>query len=128
MTTMKGRAIWVRTQAVAVVENGKTTRLEGTFQDITERKRAEAVLLDSEAKYRALLENVPTAVVVHGPDTVVAYSNPTPSSPTAIRHRRRLQQSDSVGRARPDSGSGTGEVRRGSVLAISAAGWHAAPP
>jgi len=80
MTTMKGRAIWVRTQAVAVVENGKTTRLEGTFQDITERKRAEAVLLDSEAKYRALLENVPTAVVVHGPDTVVAYSNPTASA------------------------------------------------
>lgn len=39
--TAKGRHIWVRVQGFAVQEGGKTTKLEGTFQDITERVHAE---------------------------------------------------------------------------------------
>ncbi len=39
--TAKGRHRWVRTQGYATMENGKAIVLRGTFQDITERKRAE---------------------------------------------------------------------------------------
>lgn len=39
--TAKGRHIWVRVQGFAVREGGKTTKLQGTFQDITERVHAE---------------------------------------------------------------------------------------
>ena len=39
--TASGRHIWVRTQGFAHTENGKVTKLRGSFQDITERKLAE---------------------------------------------------------------------------------------
>ncbi len=39
--TAKGRHRWVRTQGYATKENGQAILLRGTFQDITERKRAE---------------------------------------------------------------------------------------
>lgn len=39
--TAKGRKIWVRVQGFPVIDAGKVTRLQGTFQDITERRQAE---------------------------------------------------------------------------------------
>ncbi len=39
--TAKGRHIWIRTQGFALTENGKITKLRGSFQDITERKQTE---------------------------------------------------------------------------------------
>ncbi len=39
--TAKGNRIWVRAQGFCVKENGKSIKLQGTFQDITERKQAE---------------------------------------------------------------------------------------
>jgi PAS domain S-box-containing protein len=39
--TAKGRTIWVRVQGFPVVVAGKITHLQGTFQDITERKEKE---------------------------------------------------------------------------------------
>jgi len=42
--TAKGRHIWVRTIGVAVVEDGVIVKLEGSFQDITDRKRADETL------------------------------------------------------------------------------------
>ena len=40
LITAKGRRIWVRSLGLAVVHAGKITKLEGAFQDITERKLA----------------------------------------------------------------------------------------
>lgn len=39
--TAKGNRIWVRVQGFCVKENGKSIKLQGTFQNITERKHAE---------------------------------------------------------------------------------------
>lgn len=50
--TATGRAIWVRAMGRATMEQGKVTRLFGTFQDITERKVAQ---LDLAWLNRALM-------------------------------------------------------------------------
>jgi PAS domain S-box-containing protein len=42
--TAKGRQIWVRTIGLPVVEHGTIVKLEGSFQDITERKQADETL------------------------------------------------------------------------------------
>lgn len=39
--TAKGRKIWVRVQGFPIIHAGKVTGLQGTFQDITERRQAE---------------------------------------------------------------------------------------
>jgi len=39
--TAKGNRIWVRSIGLAVSEHGATVKLEGSFQDITERKQAD---------------------------------------------------------------------------------------
>ena len=42
--TAKNRRIWVRAQGFPVMENGKVVKLQGTFQDISDRKKSEEFL------------------------------------------------------------------------------------
>jgi PAS domain S-box-containing protein len=60
-------------------EQGRVTKLYGTVQDITERKRAEESLRESEEKYRVLSDNMKMGLVLHGPDTEIIFSNPMAS-------------------------------------------------
>lgn len=60
--TAKGRRRWVRAQGEAVRHDGKTLRLFGAFQDITERKRADQALVDSEQRLRMIADNLPALV------------------------------------------------------------------
>ncbi len=45
------------------------------WHDITERKRTEATLRDSEEKYRALVNNLSSGMIVYAPDSSVILSN-----------------------------------------------------
>jgi len=56
LLTAKGRAFWARAQCNPVIENGKVIKLAGAFQDITERKQAEAALLESENRWKFAIE------------------------------------------------------------------------
>jgi PAS domain S-box-containing protein len=49
LITAKGNLVWVQALGQPEMKNGKCVRLSGTFQDITERKKAEIALRESES-------------------------------------------------------------------------------
>ena len=55
--------------------SGKPTGIEGSLRDITERKKAEEALKESEEKFRNLAESSPYAIMIYQDDQWV-YSNP----------------------------------------------------
>ncbi len=56
MVTSKGAHKWVRTIGMAIQEGGRTVRVRGSFQDITERKVYEEKLRHSEERFRSMVE------------------------------------------------------------------------
>lgn len=62
LITAKGNHKWVRTIGLPLVENGKVVKVQGSLQDITQRKLAEEALRESEEKFRILLESIPLPV------------------------------------------------------------------
>ncbi len=59
-TTPDGRTIWLRTSKVPLKDSANTViGVLGVYEDITERKLADARLLDSEARFRELVESIP---------------------------------------------------------------------
>ncbi len=54
--TAKGNRRWVRAVARVHQEQGRTTTVSGSFQDITDRKRAEQVLRERESRYRTFID------------------------------------------------------------------------
>ncbi len=55
--TKNGKHVWVRTTGEAVKDgNGKIVKIQGTFQDISERKQAEEALRTSELRNSHIIE------------------------------------------------------------------------
>ncbi len=70
-----GSYIYIRESARAIKDdNGKTQFYEGTVEDITDRKIKEIELIESEEKYRKLIELMPSGVVIHK-DNKIIYAN-----------------------------------------------------
>lgn len=72
MTTALGNNIWVRAAGRPIYQDGIITSLIGAFQDITERRKSEATLQDSEKKAKkaqqrlwAAIEALPEAFVMY---------------------------------------------------------------
>ncbi len=60
--TAKENHKWIRTIGHPIFEDGKVVKLQGSIQDITERKLIQEALRESEEKFRMLLENIPLPV------------------------------------------------------------------
>ncbi|MEA4936138.1 MAG: PAS domain S-box protein [Paludibacter sp.] len=60
IVTAKGRKVWVRTTGEAVQdENGHVVKVQGSFQDINERKIINIALNESERRLSTLISNLP---------------------------------------------------------------------
>jgi len=55
--------------------SGRAWRVIGAMQDLTERKRAEAELRESEERFRNIADSAPVIVWVCGPDGAVTFTN-----------------------------------------------------
>jgi PAS domain S-box-containing protein len=63
-----GRRVPVEVSSHLIYENGVAVSVQGTARDITERKRAEEALRQSEREYRGLFENAHDAILIFDPE------------------------------------------------------------
>ena len=66
--TAKGKQLWTRAICQPEVVGGKTVKLKGTFQDITERKLAEDELRESEEKFAKVFHYAPVLITLSNMD------------------------------------------------------------
>lgn len=65
LITAKGKRIWVRVIGEAVrAKDGKIIKVQGAFQDITERSQAEEEILKSKKQYDNLVAKIPVGVYI----------------------------------------------------------------
>ncbi len=62
--TAKGRQIWTRSICVPVLTDGKATKLQGAFQDITQRKQDETALRMEHERFVVIMDSLDALVYV----------------------------------------------------------------
>ncbi len=87
------RHVWAEGGELETDRSGRPTVLKGYVQDITERKRAEETLRESEERYRLLVESAPNAIAVHQAGRVVF------ANQAAVRLMRAGSSQDLLGRS-----------------------------
>ncbi len=71
-----GTSIWVNNSVSAVKDEGGTPRhIVAVVLDVTERRRAEAAVQESEQRFRQLANTVPSFVWTAAPDGTITYAN-----------------------------------------------------
>src|SRR5439155_26500973 len=71
-----GRIVWVRDESVAVRDaDGKPKALNGLIFDITQQKLAEEALVESEARFREMLQNARLLAVIVDENAQITFVN-----------------------------------------------------
>ena len=73
--TKSGTVCWVKTSGRAVFEKGRVVGVQGVLTDITDLKRAEKNLQESEQRYKTLFQVTPAATVIIENDMVLSMVN-----------------------------------------------------
>jgi PAS domain S-box-containing protein len=72
-----GHVSWVRTSKIPLHDReGKVIGILGTYEDITERKRSEEALRESEERFRSLVENATVGIYRTTPEGHILMANP----------------------------------------------------
>ena len=84
--TKGGSEIVVEGDANAQIKDGKFIATRGIFRNITERKKVEEALHESEEKWRSLTENTDDTIVIADNNNVIQYINRTipPDTPEEV--------------------------------------------
>jgi PAS domain S-box-containing protein len=67
-------------RGIVTMEAGRAKSVFGVMMDITELKRAEAAVRDSEARYRLLTDNATDVIACYGTDAVFTFLSPSLAS------------------------------------------------
>jgi len=71
-----GTELWVRTAAIPLYnDNGEFEGAMAMMSDVTEQKRAERALRDSEQRFRLVANTAPVLIWMSGPDKMCTYFN-----------------------------------------------------
>jgi PAS domain S-box-containing protein len=73
--TKEGRAVWIESKAKPILENGRIKAIQGIARDVTERKKLEQELRESEELFRTLAEKSLVGIYLIQ-DGVFRYVNP----------------------------------------------------
>ncbi|NVO19854.1 MAG: PAS domain S-box protein [Bacteroidetes bacterium] len=73
--TAKGRHLWVHSIGESKQESGKTVKVYGSIQDITERKQNEEKLVQSEKRFELLSEQSGVGMALYSPEGKILYFN-----------------------------------------------------
>ncbi len=97
LTGLKGRHRFMETHAVPLKDAaGKITGLLGVTRDITERKKAEEAITNTEKKFRALIQNSTDGLTVIAADGTVL--DMSPSGKKILGY----DKNEIIGKTRPD--------------------------
>ncbi len=71
-----GSTRWIEVKAIPVLKNGNLIKVDGVVNDITERKVAEILLMESEVKYRSFYEFNMDGILLSDPGNAILEANP----------------------------------------------------
>lgn len=71
-----GNIRWIEVKAIPVLKNGKLIKVDGVVNDITERKVAKILLMESEVKYRSFYEHNMDGIIQSSPGNAILEANP----------------------------------------------------
>jgi two-component system, cell cycle sensor histidine kinase and response regulator CckA len=95
---VRGETRWIRLEADPTPTEEGDVLWNGVLSDITERRRTEAQLKESEELYRLLNELAPNAITVADLDGIITVVNPR-----ALKLFRHEREQDAIGRSIYDS-------------------------
>jgi len=72
-----GDYVWVETESASIFHGGKPYAVQGIAKDITERRRVEEELRESEERFRSLVENAPYVIFIADREGKILFANYT---------------------------------------------------
>ncbi len=73
----EGKEIWIGQNVQIVIKDNEVVELQSMARDITERKHAQEMVIQSEAKFRSLIQNSTDIITIVDSRGIVKYESPS---------------------------------------------------